>query len=79
MFLCRKCAAGKFGMGSRSYFHYTDLLSVVSGSKYVCLDPLNLIYEDGGSMDDLDGGSFCYGVYSRYLWASTLTWRLAKT
>ena len=27
-------------MGSRSYFHYTDLIAVISRGKYVGLDPL---------------------------------------
>lgn len=31
---------GRFGMGSRSYFHYADTLLVVSNGQYVGIDPL---------------------------------------
>ena len=34
-------------MGSRSYFHYSDITTVVSKGKYVGLDPLNAV-RDGG-------------------------------
>ena len=47
-------------MGSRSYFHYTDLLCVVSGSTYVAIDPLYLVSE-GGFRQDLSGGAFAEG------------------
>ena len=54
--------AGKYGMGSRSYFHYTDLLAVVSGSSYACLDPLAILSEDQeGFKEDLEDGRFAEG------------------
>ena len=31
---------GRYGMGSRSYFHYADVITVLSNDKYVGLDPL---------------------------------------
>eukprot|EP00439_Symbiodinium_sp_Y106_P031436 s6671_g3.t1 len=30
---------GKYGMGSRSFFHIGDIMQIVSGSKYAILDP----------------------------------------
>jgi hypothetical protein len=34
-------------MGSRSYFHYTDLIAVISRGKYVGLDPLMTVQSLG--------------------------------
>lgn len=57
MFESGKTAAmgkiGRFGMGSRSYFHLTDVLFVLSGSKFAFLDPDWILSGDGGAMGDL--------------------------
>lgn len=53
--------AGKYGMGSRSYFHYTDLVTVVSGPTYACLDPRGLVSEDFGFAFDIEDGTFASG------------------
>ena len=34
---------GRFGMGSRSYFHYADTILVVSNGEYCGLDPLHTV------------------------------------
>ena len=49
---------GRYGMGSRSYFHYSDVTLVASCGKYVGIDPLNRVKshdrgEAGGWMLDL--------------------------
>ncbi|KAK3281745.1 hypothetical protein CYMTET_10479 [Cymbomonas tetramitiformis] len=49
---------GRYGMGSRSYFHYTDLLTVVSGTKYVTMDPLEICFEEGSQGEEFVGGAF---------------------
>eukprot|EP00732_Lithocolla_globosa_P001556 Lithocolla_globosa_v1_NODE_795_length_3271_cov_34.496269.p1 type:complete len:599 gc:universal NODE_795_length_3271_cov_34.496269:488-2284(+) len=51
-------AIGRYGMGSRSYFYYTDVLSVVSGTRYQVLDPLSHCFKRGGSEIDLADGNF---------------------
>ncbi|CAJ1329019.1 unnamed protein product, partial [Effrenium voratum] len=38
---------GKYGMGSRSFFHIGDILQIVSGSKYAILDPDERLSENG--------------------------------
>lgn len=38
---------GRFGMGSRSYFHFTDLLTVVRKGVYVGIDPLMISGSEG--------------------------------
>eukprot|EP00038_Savillea_parva_P031293 m.84631 g.84631 ORF g.84631 m.84631 type:complete len:3122 (+) comp9602_c0_seq1:196-9561(+) len=38
---------GRFGMGSRSYFHYADTILVVSNGEYVGLDPLCTVCSAG--------------------------------
>jgi hypothetical protein len=48
-------------MGSRSFFHYTDLVSVVSGSSYVCLDPMLLVSDGGGFKMNISDGRFAAG------------------
>ena len=35
-------------MGSRSYFHYTDIIAVMSRGKYAGIDPLDVTARDGG-------------------------------
>ena len=42
---------GRYGMGSRSFFHYADVLLVYSNGKYVGLDPLGTIKSCGRSAD----------------------------
>ena len=49
---------GQFGMGSRSFFHYTDLLQIISGDTYVVMDPTWIAFKDGGCKEDLSGGRF---------------------
>jgi len=44
---------GCFGMGSRSYFHYADIIAVMSRGKYVGIDPLDVTARDGGWEVDL--------------------------
>lgn len=39
---------GSFGMGTRSYFHYTDAIFVASNSTYVGLDPTDSVEEGCG-------------------------------
>lgn len=39
---------GQFGMGSRSFFHYTDVLQILSGETYVVMDPTWIAFKDGG-------------------------------
>ena len=34
---------GRYGMGSRSYFHYSDVTTVISRGKYVGVDPLEVV------------------------------------
>eukprot|EP00037_Helgoeca_nana_P037799 m.17763 g.17763 ORF g.17763 m.17763 type:complete len:3009 (+) comp9429_c0_seq1:126-9152(+) len=48
---------GRFGMGSRSYFHYADVTLVVSNGVYCGIDPLNVINVDGREPDR--GGWMC--------------------
>ena len=45
---------GKYGMGSRSFFHIGDVIQIVSGSKYAILDPDERVSSDGtfGAMID---------------------------
>ena len=38
---------GRYGMGSRSYFHYCDVTTVVSRGKYVGLDPIDVVETHG--------------------------------
>ncbi|CAJ1444986.1 unnamed protein product, partial [Effrenium voratum] len=38
---------GKYGMGSRSFFHIGDIIQIVSGSKYAILDPDERLSSDG--------------------------------
>ena len=38
---------GRYGMGSRSYFHYADVIAVISRGKYVGLDPLMTVQSLG--------------------------------
>jgi hypothetical protein len=45
---------GSFGMGTRSYFHYTDVIFVGSGKTYVGIDPLRLVSDDPGWMLDIE-------------------------
>jgi hypothetical protein len=40
---------GQFGMGSRSYFHYTDIIQVVSNGIYKGFDPVERIKSAGRS------------------------------
>jgi HEPN domain-containing protein len=47
---------GRFGMGSRSYFHYTDIIAVVSKMRYVGLDPLRICDTGGWSCNVSDVG-----------------------
>jgi len=42
---------GQFGMGSRSYFHYSDLIQVFSNKEYVGLDPLRRVVRSGRRSD----------------------------
>ena len=49
---------GRYGMGSRSYFHYGDVTAVLSRGKYVGLDPLDTVTslgrgEGGGWLSDV--------------------------
>lgn len=44
---------GCFGMGSRSYFHYADIIAVLSRGRYVGIDPLDVTARDGGWEADL--------------------------
>ena len=50
---------GQYGMGSRSYFHYSDVSMVVSRGKYVGIDPLQIVQSEGreGGGWELDLGS----------------------
>jgi hypothetical protein len=59
--------AGKYGVGSRSYFHYTDIVSVVSGSTYVGLDPLNIVSSSGGFKMGLGDGTFLEGAQNAFI------------
>jgi len=43
---------GSFGMGTRSYFHYTDVVFVASKNIFVGLDPLEIVSHEGGWMLD---------------------------
>lgn len=43
---------GSLGMGTRSYFHYTDVVFVASKKKFVGLDPLEIVSHEGGWMLD---------------------------
>ncbi|CAJ1386738.1 unnamed protein product, partial [Effrenium voratum] len=45
---------GKYGMGSRSFFHIGDILQIVSGSKYAILDPDERLSENGEYGEKLD-------------------------
>lgn len=45
-------AIGRFGMGSRSYFHVTDLLAIISNSNYAFIDPDHLLSASGGEKLD---------------------------
>ena len=38
---------GRYGMGSRSYFHYCDVTTVLSRGKYVGLDPIDAVKTHG--------------------------------
>lgn len=38
---------GRYGMGSRSYFHYADVTIVVSRGQYVGVDPLEVVSSQG--------------------------------
>lgn len=38
---------GRFGMGSRSFFHYADVMTISSNGTYVGIDPLKLINTHG--------------------------------
>ena len=58
---------GQFGMGSRSFFHYTDVLQIVSGETYVLMDPTWIAFKDGGRMEDLAHGRF-YGENPEECW-----------
>lgn len=50
---------GQFGMGSRSFYHYTDVIQVVSGDTYACKDPTRLCFPDRGWQEPgLDSGVF---------------------
>eukprot|EP00398_MALV-I-01_sp_L67-1_P000950 gene950-874_t len=40
---------GKFGMGSRSYFHLTDLQIWISGNRFARFDPFNVIHRKKSS------------------------------
>ena len=44
---------GSFGMGTRSYFHYSDIVLVASQNIFVGLDPLEIAGEEGGWMLDV--------------------------
>jgi len=44
---------GSFGMGTRSYFHYSDIVLVASQNMFVGLDPLEIAGEEGGWMLDV--------------------------
>ena len=46
---------GQFGMGSRSYFHYADCITVCSNGMYVGLDPLQIITADKRKESPLPG------------------------
>ena len=43
---------GSFGMGTLSYFHYTDVVFVASKNIFVGLDPLEIVSHKGGWMLD---------------------------
>uniref|UniRef100_A0A0G4IFL3 Sacsin/Nov domain-containing protein n=1 Tax=Chromera velia CCMP2878 TaxID=1169474 RepID=A0A0G4IFL3_9ALVE len=45
---------GKFGMGSRSFFHFCDFLQILSGSCYGVFDPKGRVYENLGDFSELD-------------------------
>ena len=38
---------GKYGMGSRSFFHIGDIIQIVSGTKYAVLDPDEKVSDNG--------------------------------
>ena len=42
------CEIGRFGMGSRSFFHFADIVFVVSKGRFVALDPLQICSNNGG-------------------------------
>eukprot|EP00035_Acanthoeca_spectabilis_P014304 m.271728 g.271728 ORF g.271728 m.271728 type:complete len:2925 (+) comp16103_c1_seq1:130-8904(+) len=48
---------GRFGMGSRSYFHYSDVSLVVSNGQYCGIDPLLTVKANG--REELSGGWRC--------------------
>jgi HEPN domain-containing protein len=46
---------GRYGMGSRSFFHYSDITTLVSRGAYVGLDPLFTVKSHGRDVEG-DGG-----------------------
>lgn len=51
---------GKYGMGSRSFFHIGDNIQIVSGTKYAVLDPDEKVSDNGefGAILDIVTDSF---------------------
>ena len=43
---------GKYGMGSRSFFHIGDLIQIVSGTRYAILDPDDRLEGNFGEQTD---------------------------
>ncbi|CAE7584340.1 Sacs, partial [Symbiodinium sp. CCMP2456] len=48
----RPSKVGKYGMGSRSFFHMGDMIQIVSGTKYAILDPDNRLRGGHGERTD---------------------------
>lgn len=46
-------AIGRFGVGSKSYFHMTDVVFVLSGNYLAFIDPSNAISTRGGGIFDM--------------------------
>ena len=60
----RVCASspseiGRYGMGSRSYFHYSDVTTVLSRGLYVGVDPLEVVQSNDRNCGRDRGGWKC--------------------
>ncbi|CAD7936555.1 unnamed protein product [Amoebophrya sp. A25] len=44
---------GQYGLGSRSFFHLTDLVTVLSDTTLAIVDPSNLVFPSGGIKFDI--------------------------
>ena len=56
---------GKYGMGSRSFFHIGDIMQIVSGSKYAILDPDERVSAPKQFGDQVDFVSDSFGDEGR--------------